>query len=93
VAFRTITDFLELTIIAIKDVENDKREYSVSMLLPRKISTIAKEDIDDLGQTMSGGNPKPRTKPARVNATLTYAKDGAGWKFADAFITHIETAK
>ena len=93
-AFRTVDDFLEFTITGVKDVPTDQREYSVSMLLPRAISTIASEDMDDLGMAMSGGGtPKARTKPARVIATLTYAKNGAGWKFADAFITTIETAK
>jgi hypothetical protein len=91
--FRTVDDFLEFVITGIKDIDNDKREYSVSMLLPREISSIAGEDMDDLGQMMSGGSPKVRTKPARVAATLTYAKNGAGWKLADAFITRIETAK
>ena len=93
VNFRSVDDFLEFTIDGIRDLPNDKREYNVSMLLPREISSIAKEDIDDLGQMMSGGNPKTRTKPARVAATLTYTKDGAAWKFTDAFITRIATAK
>jgi len=93
VNFRTVDDFLSFTITGIKDVASDKREYNISMVVPREISTIAKEDLDDLSQTMSGGNPKARTKPARVAVTLEYMKAGAGWKFADAFITRIETAK
>lgn len=91
--FRTVDDFLQFTITGIKDLPSDKREYNVSMLLPREISSIAGEDIDDLGQMMSGGNPKARTKPARADATLMYSKDGAAWKLTDAFITHIATAK
>jgi hypothetical protein len=91
--FRTGDDFLQFAITGIKDLANDKREYSVSMVLPRDTCSIAGEDIGDLGQMMTGQNPKPRTKPARADATLTYAKDGAGWKLTDAFITHIETAK
>jgi hypothetical protein len=91
--FQTAADFLELTVTAIKDVPDDKREYSVSMLLPRTSCAIAAEDMNDFSMMMNGQRPKPRTNPAHVNATVTYAKDGAGWKFADAFITHIETAK
>jgi hypothetical protein len=91
--FRTADDFLDLTITGIKDIAKDKRVYSVSMLLPRDICSIAGEDMGDLGQMMTGQNPKPRTKPARADATLTYTKDRAGWKLTDAFITHIETAK
>jgi hypothetical protein len=93
VSFRTVDDFLEFTITAVKDLPDDKREYTVSMLLPREISSIAGEDMDDLGEMMAGGRPQARTKPARVIATLTYAKNGAGWKLADGFITRIGTAK
>jgi hypothetical protein len=90
---RTADDFLQFAITAIKDLPNDKREYSVSMLLPREIASISAEDMGDLTMTMAGQNPRPRTKPARIEATLVYAKDGAAWKLTDAFITQIESAK
>jgi hypothetical protein len=91
--FRTADDFLQFAITAIKDLPNDKREYGVSMLLPREITSISAEDMDDLSMMMAGHRPRPRTKPARADATLTYAKAGAAWKLTDAFITRIETAK
>jgi len=91
--FRTADDFLQFAITGIKDLSNDKREYGVSMLLPRDTCSIAAEDLNDLSGMMTGQHPGARTKPARADATLEYAKDGAAWKLTDAFITHIETAK
>lgn len=92
-AFRSEKDFIEFAITAIRNTAEGKREYEVSMLLPRDVCGIAKEDLDDSSEGMSGYLPGPRTKPARVDATLVYANEGGVWHLADATISHIESAK
>ena len=54
---------------------------------------IASEDLDISTLAMLGQREAARTKPVRVEATLNYAKDSAGWKLTDAFITHMESMK
>jgi hypothetical protein len=93
VTFRGLEDFLEFTVTGIKDLPEDKREYRVTMVLPRDLCLIAAEDLNDAAMGMVGQSAKARTKPGRADATMVYAKDGAGWKFLDAFITHLETVK
>ncbi|MEA2414435.1 MAG: hypothetical protein QOI58_1092 [Thermoanaerobaculia bacterium] len=93
VTFRSLDDFLQFTITGIKNLSNDKREYTVQVQAPRVVSMIAAEDLDDSGQAMLGQREVHRTKPARVDATLLYDKDGQTWKLTDAFITHIESMK
>jgi hypothetical protein len=93
VTFRALEDFLEFTVTGIKDLPGDKREYRVTMVLPRELCSIAAEDVNDISMGMIGQSSKARTKPGRADATMIYAKDGAGWKFIDAFITHLESVK
>jgi hypothetical protein len=91
--FRSLDDFLQFAITGIKDLPNDKREYNVSMRVPRDTCAIAAEDIEIGSSAMLGQSDTHLTKPAQVEATLIYAKDGAAWKLTDAFITHIESTK
>jgi hypothetical protein len=96
--FRSVEDFLEFSINAMKELPNDKREYKVTMLLPRNACAIAAEDLDDSALGLNGQLPPVRTKPVRADATLTYvtnggALNGGAWKLADAVITHIESTK
>ena len=93
VTFRSLDDFLQFVITGIKNVSADKREYTVELQTPRAVSMIASEDLEDGGQAMIGAHESHRTKPARVDATLIYEKNGAAWKLTDAFITHIESVK
>jgi hypothetical protein len=93
VTFRSLDDFLQFAITGIKNVSSDKREYTIQVQAPRVVSMIAPEDLEDSGQIMIGDHETHRTKPARVDATLIYDKDGAAWKLTDAFITHIESVK
>jgi hypothetical protein len=93
VTLQSIDDFLQFAITGIKDLPNDKREYTISMLIPRDRCSIAAEDVNDMTMGMAGKAAKPRTKPAHIDATLAYAKNAAGWKLTDAFITKIESAK
>jgi len=92
-AFRSLDDFLQFVITGIKDLPNGKREYNVSIQMPTYACGIASEDLDIASLAMLGQRETQRTKPAQVEVTLIYAKDSAGWKFTDAFITHIESAK
>jgi hypothetical protein len=93
VTLRSLDDFLQFAITGIKSVSDDKREYTVELQSPRVVSMIASDDLDDSSMAMMGQSEAHRTKPARVDATLIYAKDGAAWKLTDAFITHIESVK
>jgi hypothetical protein len=93
VTFRSLDDFLKFVITGIKNVSSDKREYTVEMQVPRAVSMIAPEDLDDSSAAMLGQRGPYRTKPARVEATLVYAKEGNGWKLTDAILTHIESVK
>lgn len=92
-AFRSLDDFLQFTLTGIKDASNDKRDYNVSILMPPYACAIASEDLNISTMAMLGQREAQRTKPVRVEATLIYAKDGAGWQLTDAFITHIESVK
>jgi hypothetical protein len=91
--FRSLDDFLQFAITGIKDLSNDKREYDVSIQMPPYACAIASEDMTISSLAMLGQRETQRTKPARVEVTLIYAKDSAGWKFTDAFITHIQSEK
>jgi hypothetical protein len=93
VTFRSIDDFLQFKITGIKNVSSDKREYTVELQSPRVVSMIAPEDLDDSSMAMLGQLEQHRTKPARVEVTLFYAKEGNGWKLTDAILTHIESVK
>jgi hypothetical protein len=90
---RSLDDFLEFAITAVKEVSPDKREYNVSILLPRDTVSIASEDSGDLAFMMNGHDMKARTKPARADTTLVYTRSDSAWKLTDAFITHIESTK
>lgn len=91
--FRSLDDFLGFVITGIKDLPNDKREYNVSIQMPTYSCGIASEDLDITSMAGLGRLETQRTKPVRVEATLQYEKNSAGWKFTDAFITHIESMK
>lgn len=91
--FRTLDDFLQFTVTGIKNPSSDKREYTVSIQMPPYACAIASEDLVISTQAMLGQREARRTKPVRVDATLLYSKDSAGWNLADAFITHIESIK
>jgi len=91
--FRSLDDFLQFAVTGIKNLSDDKREYNVSLQIPRDTCSIASEDLDDSGLAILGQHETHRTKPARVDATLIYEKNGAAWKLTDAFITHIASMK
>ena len=91
--FRSLDDFLQFAITGIKDLPNEKREYNVSIQMPPYACAIAAEDIVISSLAMLGKAEAQRTKPVQVEVTLMYAKDSAGWKLTDAFITHIESVK
>ncbi|MBV8546513.1 MAG: hypothetical protein JO093_04375 [Acidobacteria bacterium] len=91
--FRSLDDFLQFTLTGIKNLSDVKREYNVSLQVPRETCSIASEDLDDSAVAMLGQAESHRTKPARADATLIYEKNGAAWKLTDAFLTHIETMK
>jgi len=93
VRFRSGKDILSLVISAIRPPTATAREYDVTLLVERAACAIADEDLDDTsGQFVGAGSPV-RTKPARVDATLVYMKEGAAWQLTDATITHIESIK
>jgi len=91
--FTSPNDFLDLAIKSVKDPEPGKRVYGISLLLPRTACTISSEDIADASAGFGGNAARLHTKPARVEATLVYTKDGTDWQLADATITHIESTK
>jgi hypothetical protein len=91
--FGSLDDFLQFVITGIKNPSDDKREYAVSIQMPPYSCGIASEDLDISTLAMLGQREARRTKPVQVEATLIYAKDSAGWKLTDAFITHIESMK
>lgn len=91
--FSSHDDFLELTIKSTKDLAAGKRQTDVSMLLPHAACTISSEDIEDVTAGFAGRGSQPRTKPVRVEASLTYAKTGDAWQLVEATISHIESAK
>jgi hypothetical protein len=63
------------------------------MLVPASKCSIAKEDAVLLSNGYTGLDTPPRTKPARVEATLIYAKKDNTSRLTEAFITSIETIK
>ena len=91
--FGSRADFLELTIKSVKQLASDKRQYELSMLLPRAICNIATEDIADVSAGFGGRNAQPHTTPVRVEASLLYTNNGEGWHLAEAAITQIESTK
>ena len=91
--FRSLDDFLQFAVTGIKNPSTDKREYNISIQMPPYSCAIASEDLDISTSAMLGQRELQRTKPVRVEATLIYANDSAGWKLTDAFITHIESVK
>ena len=60
--------FSRVRITDIKNIAEGKRQYEISMLLPRSICGIAREDIADASQGLLGKNQQVRTKPVRVDA-------------------------
>ncbi len=91
--FASLSDFLELEIKSVKQLAGDKRQYELSMLLPRAACSIASEDMADGSAGFGGRDTKPRTKPVRVEATLIYTNGGGTWHLAEATISHIESTK
>jgi hypothetical protein len=91
--FLSLDDFLQFVITGIKDLPKDKREYNVVIMMPPYACGIASEDLDITTLAGLGQSEQHRTKPVRVEVTLLYDKDAEGWKFNDAFITHIATPK
>lgn len=92
--FDSRADFLDFTIRSMKQLAADKREYAISMLLPRATCNIVGEDMDDVSAGFGGRPTPPRTKPVRVEATIVYLKksDNA-WHFAGATISSMESTK
>jgi hypothetical protein len=93
VSFDGPTNFLEFTIKSVKQLAADKREYGFSMLVPRSICSISGEDIEDGSAGFGGQNAVQRTKPVRVEGSLFYGNDGAGWHLTEATIETIESTK
>jgi hypothetical protein len=91
-AFFALSDFLELVVTDMK-VEAGKREYEISMLLPRASCGIASEDLADASLGFAGRAPDSRTKPARVGVRLVYEGEGAASHLTEAIITQIESTK
>ncbi len=89
--FSALTDFLELTIRSVKDLPGGKRQYEVSMLLPRSVCDIAGEDIEDVTAGFGGQAAAPRTKPVRVETMLTYAGDGKDRHVTEVTVSNIES--
>jgi hypothetical protein len=93
VQFSSPSNFLQFAVTDIK-ASPAKKEYKVSMLLPRSICAIAREDMDDLTMEMSAGNrSQPRTKPVRVEASMVYEGEGAASHLTEASIVTIESTK
>jgi hypothetical protein len=91
--FSSLDDFLEFEVENIKEIADDQRQYGVSVLMPRATCSIAREDMPDASAGLIGKDYEPRTKPARVNMTLAYARYGGDWHLTDATITHMESTK
>jgi hypothetical protein len=94
VLFSSPSDFLQFAVTDIKGSPG-KQEYKVSMLLPRTICSIAREDMEDLSIGFSGGSAatERRTKPVRVEASMVYEGKGAASHLTDASIVTIESTK
>jgi hypothetical protein len=91
--FSSMDDFLEFAIEDIKPIVDDQRQYGVSVLVPRVTCSIAREDMPDASIGLIGKDAEPRTKPVRVNMTLSYARYGGEWHLTDATITQMESTK
>jgi hypothetical protein len=87
------TDFLELTIKSVKQLAADKRQYEISMLLPRAACVVAAEDTADAAAGFGGISGPQHAKQVRVEATLDYTNAGGTWHLTDATISHIEGMK
>jgi hypothetical protein len=85
--------FLKFEIESVTQPADNKVQYDISMLLPAAACGIAKEDSLLLANGFAGRDTPPRTKPARVDATMIYTKSGNVTHLTDAFITKIETVK
>src|ERR1019366_9291307 len=93
VQFTSPSNFLQFGVTDIK-ASPGKKEYKVSMLLPRTICTIAHEDMDDLSMGFGGnGSAELRTKPVRVEASMIYEGEGKASHLTDASIVTIESTK
>jgi hypothetical protein len=97
-AFNTATlsapaDFLELTIRSAKDLPGDKRQYELSLLLPRAICDIAGEDVEDASAGLGGQVSFARTKPVLVEMTLIYSGDGKERHLSEMIIANIDSTK
>jgi hypothetical protein len=93
VTFLSPSNFLQFAVTGIK-ASPAKKEYTVSMLLPRSICAIAREDMDDLAMEMAAGNrSQPRAKPVRVEASMVYEGEGAASHLTEASIVTIESTK
>ena len=93
VQFSSPSNFLQFAVTDIK-ASPVKKEYKVSMLLPRSICAISHEDMDDLTLEMSGeGRSAPRTKPVRVEMSVVYEGEGAASHLTEASILTIESTK
>jgi hypothetical protein len=91
--FTTTADFLEFAITDIKNTADGKREYGISMLLPRTSCGIAREDVADASESLLGKNFEVRTKPVRVDAALVYTNEAGAWRLNAAEITRMESTK
>ncbi|HEX9460815.1 MAG TPA: hypothetical protein VGA84_16820 [Thermoanaerobaculia bacterium] len=91
--FSALTDFLELTIRSVKDLPAEKRQYELSMLLPRSVCDVAGEDVEDASAGLGGQVAYPHTKPVRVEATLIYAGDGKDRHLTEVTVSNIESTK
>lgn len=93
VQFSSPSDFLQFEVTDVK-ASPAKKEYKVSMLVPRTICAIAREDMDDLTLEMSGGKmSEPRSKPVHVEASMVYEGEGAASHLTEASIVTIESTK
>ena len=91
--FTTTADFLQFAITNVKNVADGKRQYEISMLLPRTSCGVAREDVSDASRGLLGENFPVRTKPVRVEATLDYTNEANAWRLKAAEITHMESTK
>jgi hypothetical protein len=93
VTFLSPSNFLQFAVTDIK-ASPAKKEYKVSMLLPRSICAIASEDMDDISTEMAAGRTsEPRTKEVRVEASMVYEGEGAASHLTEASIVTIESTK
>jgi hypothetical protein len=86
-------EFLKFEIEDIKQVDDNKLQYDLSMLLPTSICKMAKEDGPLVSNEFRGMETPPRTKPVQVNATMIYTKKGNVSRLSEAFITKIESTQ